>query len=49
MTGESAVTSINERSTYSRILFKFGFVPSTKNLRNERYMVVAKIAFTGVI
>src|ERR1700691_4464777 len=33
MTGESAVTSISERSTYSLIFFKLGFVPSTRNLR----------------
>src|SRR5260370_19530498 len=33
MTGESAVTSISDRSTYSLIFFKLGFVPSTRNLR----------------
>src|SRR6516164_9647554 len=33
MTGDSAVTSINERSTYSLIFFRLGLVPSTRNLR----------------
>src|SRR5580698_4300786 len=33
MIGERAVTSIRERSTYSLILFRFGFVPSTRNFR----------------
>src|SRR5262249_13114360 len=33
MTGESAVTSINDRSTYSLIFFRLGLVPSTRNLR----------------
>jgi len=33
MIGESAVTSISERSTYSSIFFRFGLVPSTMNLR----------------
>ena len=33
MTGESAVTSIRERSTYSLIFFRFGLVPSIRNLR----------------
>src|SRR5262249_30040477 len=33
MTGDRAVTSINERSTYSLIFFRLGLVPSTRNLR----------------
>src|SRR5260370_42595055 len=33
MTGESAVTSIKDRSTYSSIFFRFGVVPSTRNFR----------------
>jgi hypothetical protein len=32
MTGASAVTSMRERSRYSLIFFKFGLVPSTRNL-----------------
>src|SRR5215469_2757000 len=33
MTGDSAVTSISERSTYSVIFFRLGLVPSIRNLR----------------
>ncbi len=33
MTGASAVTNISDRSTYSAIFFRFGCVPSTRNLR----------------
>jgi hypothetical protein len=32
-TGDSAVTNIKDRSTYSLIFLRFGFVPSTRNLR----------------
>src|SRR6516225_3069072 len=45
MTGESAVTSMSERSTYSLIFFRLGLVPSTRNLRkfvqlsHDRYRV----------
>src|SRR6516225_10911314 len=45
MTGDSAVTSISERSTYSLIFFRLGLVPSTRNLRkfvqlsHDRYRV----------
>jgi len=33
MTGESAVTSISERSTSFLIFLRFGLVPSIRNLR----------------
>ncbi len=52
MTGDSAVTSISERSTYSLIFFRLGLVPSTRNLRKfvqPSVMIVIEWAMLKII